>query len=446
MRAVACGAVVLATSGCDPSFWLFDEDDGGVLVADAGFGPEEATGSASTRGTTRVTTPRGASLQVPEGAVPAMADGGPGTIAFSIEVDNQAALPPLPANVTRVTDIYRFGPSSTNFVTNVAPTLPVKEPLGNRDLVLYRLDETTKNLTLIGRDYDATANTLSGQTTHFSLLFGAAGPRQDSASGCTVIDNSQAGMYRWKNIVISQVVSLAFPTQDGTAIRAGDMASLSSEGCSSGVCNKGRWYLPQGTYQVCVEEWAKSSQQDLPRVTGHWFLGTPLVVNKGWHHPEPCEGHSTPGTLNVSSPGATVNPGTCPTRPPPTASIGTGAVQISLRWHSATPIDLDLYVTDPANEELSYRKTSTASGGALDVDNKCDNYANGRPENGFWPSPPAGAYKIQVDWYGDCSRGSTSTSYEVRVVNKGIVKTYTGTISSSNTGAGKLLIDTITVR
>ena len=461
-RLVVAALALVMSSACDLSF--LNAKDGGTENGSGGGGggssgsggggtgviggPDIATGSATSTSSTTVTTPQGASLFVPEGAVPDKADSTSGTVMFSIEADNFASIPALPANMTRITDVYRFGPSSTNFVTNVVASLPLKEALGNRDFALYRIDETTRQLELIGRDYNAATNKMVGQTTHFSLLVGAAGPQVDTAAGCTVLDNSSAAMYHWRNVVVSQVKSLAFPSQDSQAIHAGAMASVNWDGCLSGVCNKVDWYLPQGTYEICVETWAKASQMDLPRCTGHWILPSDLVVSKGWHYPEGCTGHSDPSTISVSSApgGVKVLPGVCPTRPPPTKSIGTGDLQISLRWHSATAIDLDLYVTDPQGAELSYLTDTVPSGGALDIDNKCSNYTNGQPENEFWGSPPAGQYKIEVDWFGDCGNGLSSIDYEVRVVNKTVVKTYTGTISSSNKGSAKKLIDTITVQ
>jgi uncharacterized protein YfaP (DUF2135 family) len=114
--------------------------------------------------------------------------------------------------------------------------------------------------------------------------------------------------------------------------------------------------------------------------------------------------------------------------------VGTGDLAITLTWHSSDGIDLDLYVVEPNGNEIDYGDPSSSTGGHLDIDNKCSNYVNGRPENIYWDTAPQGSYKIKVDWYRACGGSSeTSTSYEVRVVNGSGSKTYTGTINEDET-------------
>lgn len=123
--------------------------------------------------------------------------------------------------------------------------------------------------------------------------------------------------------------------------------------------------------------------------------------------------------------------GPCPCVPTPTPTAGTGGVQVTLTWHSTEAIDLDLWVTDPSGERCYWSNTSTVSGGTLDKDNLCYNYINGKPENIFWSNAPGGEYKVEVNWFGDCSNAISSIPYEVRVRNNNNVKTYTGTITPS---------------
>jgi uncharacterized protein YfaP (DUF2135 family) len=122
--------------------------------------------------------------------------------------------------------------------------------------------------------------------------------------------------------------------------------------------------------------------------------------------------------------------------------VGTGDLTITLTWHSSEGIDLDLRVLEPNENEIYYGDPSSSTGGQLDIDNRCQNYVNGRPENIYWEAAPPGNYRINVNWYGTCGESSeTTTSYEVRVINGSGIKTYTGTIT-----AGEVVtVDTITV-
>jgi hypothetical protein len=96
--------------------------------------------------------------------------------------------------------------------------------------------------------------------------------------------------------------------------------------------------------------------------------------------------------------------------------LGTGDVQVTLRWPSDA--DLDLVVIDPNGEEAS-RSSSTSTGGQLDVDSNigCDN--DGSVENVFWPpnSAPAGTYTIVVE--GFSVDGCGGGAYDITVTIEG---------------------------
>lgn len=59
--------------------------------------------------------------------------------------------------------------------------------------------------------------------------------------------------------------------------------------------------------------------------------------------------------------------------------------------------DLDLYVTDPAQETVYFANTPTRSGGALEADRRCDAPAP-RVEQVEWSAPPPGRYRIGIDF------------------------------------------------
>jgi hypothetical protein len=85
--------------------------------------------------------------------------------------------------------------------------------------------------------------------------------------------------------------------------------------------------------------------------------------------------------------------------------LGTGVVQVTLLWSSAS--DLDLQVVDPDGNTINYGTPSAPNGGTLDRDaNRSCGTAGGNPvENIFWPqgAAPRGAYAVRVNVYAACS-------------------------------------------
>jgi uncharacterized protein YfaP (DUF2135 family) len=92
-----------------------------------------------------------------------------------------------------------------------------------------------------------------------------------------------------------------------------------------------------------------------------------------------------------------------------------GNPRFNLTWSGST--DLDLYVTDPDGETISYLNTSSNSGGVLDVDclGNCD---GGNAENITWPTgSPDGTYTFFVNNFD----ASGSVSFTLRVIQNGSI-------------------------
>jgi hypothetical protein len=120
--------------------------------------------------------------------------------------------------------------------------------------------------------------------------------------------------------------------------------------------------------------------------------------------------------------------------------LGTGDVQVTLRWNKTA--DLDLHVFDPDGEEIYFGNPSSSSGGRLDVDangdrdseDQCTNTTSSPVENIFWPTggAPKGGYVVQVDYFSECyEEGTTSFTLEVRV--DGDVRYQDGSVSPGQT-------------
>ncbi|WP_426196833.1 hypothetical protein [Massilia sp. DWR3-1-1] len=118
--------------------------------------------------------------------------------------------------------------------------------------------------------------------------------------------------------------------------------------------------------------------------------------------------------------------------------VGSGPLQISLSFDHSD--DVDLHVVTPGNEEIFYASRSDATGGQLDLDSnagcRLDHVNN---ENIVWAAdaqPRAGRYKVRVDLYESCSQAPVN--YTLKVVNCGVVSTYTGSFVPANADFGGL--------
>ncbi|MDR2517832.1 MAG: hypothetical protein LBD13_00270 [Spirochaetaceae bacterium] len=116
---------------------------------------------------------------------------------------------------------------------------------------------------------------------------------------------------------------------------------------------------------------------------------------------------------------------------------GRGDIKATLSWNNLA--DVDLHIVDPYGEEIYYAHKNSASGGALDMDNR---YGYG-PENIYWASrrAPAGTYEVYVNFYSSGISGASNSysDYTVLINAFGNTKTYTGTVTSNT---GKVLVAT----
>jgi hypothetical protein len=104
--------------------------------------------------------------------------------------------------------------------------------------------------------------------------------------------------------------------------------------------------------------------------------------------------------------------------------LGTGAIQISLSWNTAT--DQDLYVTEPSGNVISYLNPESQSGGRLDRDDT-DGYG---PENIFWlETAPEGDYNVEVR---DYEVTATPNTFYLTINGYGQSRTFNGTTQNGD--------------
>lgn len=125
--------------------------------------------------------------------------------------------------------------------------------------------------------------------------------------------------------------------------------------------------------------------------------------------------------------------------------VATGDVRVTLIWDNDD--DLDLWVTEPGGETVSWHDKVVPSGGFLDRDDnvgQCgvDQEAGG-VENTVWDPAPSGTYTVQLSNYNDCQVG-TPANYIIEVyVGGSLVHTQSGT-TDDGSGPNDTFVDSFT--
>jgi hypothetical protein len=250
--------------------------------ADAGTPPAQDSGAAapveqakkalSTTMEGEVALKDGAKISMPRWAVPLDAKGGGIAMEFSIEKTTAPA--PVPAGATAASDVYHLEPGHYTFEQAVNVTLPVKGTPNAEDVRVYRIDPTTGKLARFSASYDATANTATAQTYALSSWFAATAPAgAATADGAFKITNTSAT--DWINAcVVSH--TLKFAAQD--ADFPNGTISVAPTG-TTGWASTMNWYLPQGTYSICLESQTAGTVSAAPGAPNNRVLTAQLLDN-----------------------------------------------------------------------------------------------------------------------------------------------------------------------
>ena len=114
-------------------------------------------------------------------------------------------------------------------------------------------------------------------------------------------------------------------------------------------------------------------------------------------------------------------------RPVPAPPPSDSRLTVTLGW--TDPVDLDLYVTEPSLETAYYANARTRSGGAFERDARCADRADGvRYEQARWTSPPAGRYRVGVDFPETCGGRQHEVGYAIFVDLDGRREQITGRV------------------
>ncbi|MCC7386444.1 MAG: hypothetical protein IT384_31690 [Deltaproteobacteria bacterium] len=250
-KLISLGALVAACAACGSRDNNNNNNNNGT--------PDRATQMIGAAGGT-VTTPKGAALTIPAGAVP---DG----TTFTIE----EVTPNVPAASGKaVGPVYRFGPSGMTFTAPVTMTLPYDKsaiPSGGdefRDLEVLTAPDGTDAYTSLGRAQVSASGIASAQTTHFSLcvvVYRAADgcsldcvPNEVEGCGCTgncggaalgVTCAAGECTCRKDNVEMNVYSASCPPVQDPrfqaglSDCRTGTQCGGQGQGCCGGACRNG---------------------------------------------------------------------------------------------------------------------------------------------------------------------------------------------------------------
>jgi len=119
---------------------------------------------------------------------------------------------------------------------------------------------------------------------------------------------------------------------------------------------------------------------------------------------------------------------------PPGPATEASEVRVTLAW--STGVDLDLYVTDPAQETVYFANSSTGTGGKLERDVTCGGLGGAKPGNTWseavlWERPPKGRYRVGVDFMDGCESSADEVTFRVAVDVGGSRKERVGKIAKN---------------
>ncbi len=128
---------------------------------------------------------------------------------------------------------------------------------------------------------------------------------------------------------------------------------------------------------------------------------------------------------------------------PPEPRLGTGDVQVTLRWGNLN--DIDLHVISPNGEHLYFEYKNSTDGGKLDVDTNagCGERITDRPvENIYWPqgAAPKGSYQVYVLYYAQC-QDEAATDYTVTIKVDGKQQVFHGSLQQVGERQDVIVID-----
>jgi hypothetical protein len=374
----------------------------------------------------------GYSMTILPNTVPKLANGGDGTVTFSVETKTSldSGIAGLPSGHTLVGKYVKFGPDGFIFAHPIKMYFPASSESSPELLVVMRYYPEQNQWLRVNTSLIDTVNKIIStdgdgpRLGYFALVKAPAVPKialsTESSGG---IEFSGESNY-WYTLTVASVVFLKYPYQGawfsgGSPV--GHTFSSGSDPTGNYPLSPMHAYLPQGSYTIWVSR--RSSTGSLYTWSVPYTCNiTSALVYMGWSSPTNWAHLTAPGSGDWVL-GAPTN------WPTPTIPMGTGKFQATLTWinTSSSYADLDLWLTLPNNEKVYYgHKVANDSSFALDKD--WQSAAGNANENiySIKNSLPSGSYKVEVNYYG----GSGTKAFNTRVLLNGNVTNYAGSLSS----------------
>jgi hypothetical protein len=388
-------------------------------------------------------TATGVVIDVPAGAVPRTAGGGIGTVVFSAEPASVTPAPP--SGFVAVGATYQLGPDALALEQSVAITFPVPDGIDMADVVgLTTYDPAEGAWVVVAGSVDPVARTVTVWTDHLSPWAVAIRPGGRAQTGGYVrITNgmTRGGGYVYPCRADDPACRPGLPTGHGYGVcmvswdlvhpyeRFWGERDGASRMATAADGQTTDWWLPDGTYVLEPFFHVTQINHSPLYVPRHQMYVRPTLTVTMRGGQVVALGNDDPRGYVEGWPRCLGGTGAGSSRGPITA-VGTGDVQVTLTWQA--DVDVDLYVTDPTGSTVYYGNRSVASGGELDRDNMCGDFAWGRPENVFWPPgrAPSGTYEVKVRYYGSCGEGDPVVNWTVRTVVAGRANSFTGTLAN----------------
>ncbi|MBI5508873.1 MAG: hypothetical protein HY903_08980 [Deltaproteobacteria bacterium] len=298
MPKVMSAALIFVVAGCSS-----DDADRGSPPGGPGLlkTSKAVTGAMEAE----LTLSNGAALKIPFGAVPAGEAGG-FPLEFTLATVSTSVVPP--ANESLASSVYELGPGHFVFSREVVLSIPVAGNPQAEQVRVYRVDPDTQELEPYNAVYDSATGKVSVQTRTFSPWFATVAPAGDStAAGAFKITNTSTDS--WINVCATSFQ----PKYAGQG--AGDVFEpiAVAPGGTIGWQNVIHWYVPQGTYSLCVESQRAGTVSSAPGAPSYILVAS-QSVDAPWRYNAPVTTDLSFGTLT----GATS--GSCTCTPTPTTA------------------------------------------------------------------------------------------------------------------------------
>ncbi len=408
---------------------------------------ESATGTVSSTGNGSIKTNSGYEIYVIAGTVPQNQNGQSAEVTFSIETP---VTPPkeVSASVEKRGEYTQLGPEGFYFRWPVRVVFPYKNTTDPSELKLLHYDGIAESweivpISMVDKDKKIVGADVLELGYYLVAKVGQNPPK-------TMADDSDGGFEfqgesnYYYTLTVASVTNFKYAWQAAAWYSGNIVGSSGSTGSypTGGPKPPTHIHLVQATYQIWITRTTPGTLSTLPQIYTYSVPATgtisqpvtysgPLSSGEGWT------------TLSMPGGGQWIE-GTPQGWPVPTVTYGTGQFQATLTWvnNSSHSTDVDLHLFGPNNMHVYY-STPTSTEGSLALDRDWRYVYGNATENIYSTGTmPTGSYTVKVNLY-----GGDAVDFSVRIIKKGTTKSYSGRVTTVNSGddeAKMITVDTFT--